>query len=423
MKYICSYCNVFVYDTINGDKKTGLRANTPISSIPEEWRCPVCGKNKDYLRPITDEMYREKVSIYQKSNLHDAKPQTSLEIHRERSREILMGICSVNKVCDGLPERLCMGMKYGKAIGFGGAGQGKTFEANYRALASYSFKTRLVKPHREPEMGTDFLGISIELPVMVTSISGVRISMNNVIPEDVFQRGMIEGARQAGTIGLSGNTVDYPDHPGVEVIKELGGFGIPIFKPQTQESLFVFFKRAELAGCPAVGVDLDGCGSTNWTLRGKPVYRKGERELKELVDSTELPVIFKGIMSLDDAGKVVDSGAKALDVSNHGGRVLDFGQGVAEVLPEIAEIFGDKITIMADGAIRTGFDVLKVLALGADVALIGRPFARMALSGGAEAVKQYIEYVKSDLRRGMLMTGCDSLDEVTNEILVMNKYY
>jgi hypothetical protein len=258
---------------------------------------------------------------------------------------------------------------------------------------------------------------------MVTSISGVGISMNNVIPEDVFQRGMVEGARLAGTIGLSGNTVDHPEHPGVEVIKELGGFGIPIFKPQTQERLFEFIRHAELAGCPAVGVDLDGCGSTNWALRGKPVYRKGEKELKELVDSTELPFIFKGIMSLEDAGKVVDSGAKALDVSNHGGRVLDFGQGVAEVLPKIADTFGDRITIMADGAIRTGFDVLKVLALGADVALIGRPLARMTLAGGAEAVKQYLLYVKGDLRRGMIMTGCDNLKEVTNDILVNNTYF
>jgi rubredoxin len=163
MKYICSYCDIFVYDPMKGDKKTGLQANTPLSDIPEGWKCPVCSKKKDYLHPITEEKYREKLAIFQKGNLQDEKPQISLESYRDKSREILLGICSVNKVCDGLPERLCMGQKYGRAIEFGGAGQGKTFEANYRILASYRFKTRLVKPHKEPKMRTDFLGISIEL--------------------------------------------------------------------------------------------------------------------------------------------------------------------------------------------------------------------------------------------------------------------
>jgi rubredoxin len=117
MKYICSYCNVFVYDPVEGDTKTGLPANTPLDKITGEWRCPVCGKKKDYLHPITEENYREKVVINNKVNLQNVS-QTSLETYRERSREILSGICSVNKVCDGNPDRLCMGQKYGGAIGF-----------------------------------------------------------------------------------------------------------------------------------------------------------------------------------------------------------------------------------------------------------------------------------------------------------------
>jgi isopentenyl diphosphate isomerase/L-lactate dehydrogenase-like FMN-dependent dehydrogenase len=123
-------------------------------------------------------------------------------------------------------------------------------------------------------------------------------------------------------------------------------------------------------------------------------------------------------MSIDDATKVVDSGAKALDVSNHGGRVLDYGQGVAEVLPDIVDEYKGKITIMADGAVRTGFDVLKLIALGADVALIGRPLARMAIAGGSSAVKMYFKYVKSDLKRAMMMTGCNSIQEITRNILI-----
>ncbi len=150
----------------------------------------------------------------------------------------------------------------------------------------------------------------------------------------------------------------------------------------------------------------------------KPVYRKSENDLIELVDSTEKPVIFKGIMSKEDAVKVLDSGAGACYVSNHGGRVLDGGQGMAEVLPEIANEISGKIPILADGAVRTGFDVLKVLALGADVALIGRPLARLSLAGGEVAVKMYYKYVKDDLRRAMILTGCNNLKDANMGIII-----
>jgi isopentenyl diphosphate isomerase/L-lactate dehydrogenase-like FMN-dependent dehydrogenase len=337
---------------------------------------------------------------------------------RDIARKKLAGTCAAYKVCDGAPDRLCQGMKYGRPVGFGGAGQGRTFHENFRALSRYRLKMCVIKEHHEPEMKSSFIGKEITMPVMASSVSGVRISMNNAMGEEEFQRGLIEGARLSGTIGLSGNTVDAPDHPGVDIIASNGGWGIPVFKPQSQERLLELFKRAEHANPIAIGVDLDGCGSTNWAIRGKPLFRKSEKELRELVDSTEKPVLFKGIMTVEDASKVVDSGAKALGVSNHGGRILDYGQGVADVLPIIANEFKNKIVIMADGCVRTGYDAIKLLALGADVSLIGRELARMSIAGGSEAVKLYLDYVKNDLRLAMLMTGCDNLKEISNKILV-----
>ena len=126
-------------------------------------------------------------------------------------------------------------------------------------------------------------------------------------------------------------------------------------------------------------------------------------------------------MSVEDAVKVADSGASACYVSNHGGRPMDCGQAVADVLPDIAKEISGKIIILADGAVRTGFDVLTVLALGADVVLIGRPLAMMSVVGGVEAVKLYYEYVKDDLRTSMIMTGCDNLQDATMEILVRSR--
>lgn len=417
--YQCTICNVYTYDDTKGDEERSIPSGMLPQDFPDEWRCPVCGARKSFLKEIIADTIETKEEPTALKIINETpKQKRNVAYYNSIAAEKLAGTCSVNKVCDGHPDRLCTGEKYGGAIGFGGAGQGKTFDANFRALAQYKFKMRVVKAHHEPEMEIIFLGKKISLPVLTASMSGVAISMNNAMSEPDFQRGLIEGAKLFGTIALSGNTPDHPDHPGVGVIKENEGWGIPVFKPQAQDKLLKLFQRATEANAIAIGVDLDGCGSTNWALRGKPVYRKSPAELKELVDCTDKQVIFKGIMTPEDAAHVVDSGASALGISNHGGRVLDYGQGVAEVLPEIAKEFKGKITILADGAVRTGYDVLKIIALGADVALIGRPLARMSLAGGTEAVNEYLNYVKKDLRLAMLMTGCDSLQDATMDIVV-----
>ncbi len=418
---MCTFCHVFVFDEDSGDARAGLKPKTKLENFANDWKCPRCGHGKSLLKELNDKDFQEKKTKYEEFYPPAAEGQKDLTYYRDIARKKLQGICAVYKVCDGDPDRLCMGMKYGKPIGFGGAGQGKTFHANFQALAKYELKMKVVKEHHEPELQTVFLGKKIMMPVMASSVSGTKISMNDSVSEEEFQRGMIVGAKIAGTIGLSGNTVDAPDHPGIEIIGENEGWGIPVFKPQSQERLLELFKRAEKADVIAIGVDLDGYGSTNWALRGKPLFRKSEKELKELVDATEKPIIYKGVMSIEDAATVVDSGAKALDVSNHGGRVMDYGQGVAEVLPGIAEQFKDKITIMADGCVRTGFEALKLLALGADVALIGRNLARMSLAGGPEAVKMYLDYVKKDLRMAMIMTGCDSIRDISKDILMLGE--
>ncbi|MFW9811539.1 MAG: alpha-hydroxy-acid oxidizing protein [Candidatus Thorarchaeota archaeon] len=420
MWYVCTFCKVYVYDTKAGDEKTSLAPNTNLNDIPDDWRCPICGKPKSHLQEITEEEFNQKSGKSQElvAKRKGEPEKKTLDYYRSIAREMLVGLCSENKVCDGHPDRTCMGQNYGAPIGFGGAGQGTTFHANFLALKAYKFKMTVVKDHFEPDTRSTLFGHDIVAPVMNSSISGVKASMNDVIPEEDFYRGLLRGSQRFGAIGLVGNTAAVPDTLGIEMVRENGGHGIAVFKPQSQERLFELFEIAEESNAIAIGVDLDGCGSTIWAAKGKPVFRKNETELKELVDCTGKPVFFKGIMSVEDALKVRDAGAAAVYVSNHGGRVLDSGQGVGEVLPDIASACGDKMAIMADGAVRTGFDVLKVIALGADAAFIGRPLARMSLAGGAEAVEMYLNYVKSDLRRAMIMTGCNTIKDATMDILV-----
>jgi 4-hydroxymandelate oxidase len=413
MKYLCTYCSVYVYDEDKGDPVTDLTPGTTWEEIPDTWHCPVCGMPKDYLQQIRDDVFSVKMEAY------SGKPggAEDLNYYRSIARRMLTGVCGVFPVCDGKPGRTCVGQKYGAPIGIGGAGQGKTFEANYDALQQYKLKMHVIKAHHEPEMDISIFGKEITAPVMGASISGAKSSLNDAIPEAAFYRGLLRGARVFGSVGMVGNTPTSPDDLGVNIVGENNGHGIPILKPQSQERLIQLFQLAEKLDVIAVGVDLEGAGSTFWTASEKMVYRKSENDLQELVDCTEKPVIFKGIMSTEDAAKVIDSGASACYVSNHGGRVLDGGQGVAEVLPDIAQEISGKIPLLADGAVRTGFDVLKIMALGADIALIGRTLAQVAIGGGELAVKMYFEYVKEDLRRAMILTGCDTLKDATMDIL------
>ena len=343
--------------------------------------------------------------------------EKDLTFYRRRAREMLARVCGVYPVCDGDPDHLCTGQKYGAPIGLGGAGQAKTFEANYRALQQYRLKMRVIKAHHEPEMSISIFGKELTAPVMGAPMSGVKTNLNDAMPEEEFYWGLLKGAHAFGTIGMVGNTPTSPEDLGVATVGKNQGWGIPSFKPQAQDRLIRLFQLAEKLDVIAIGVDLEGAGSTSWTTPEKRVYRKREHELQELVDCTRKPVIFKGIMNREDAVKVVDSGASACYVSNHGGRVLDCGQGVAEVLPDIAEEISGKIPILADGTVRTGFDVLKIRALGADVALMGRPLAQVCIGGGYVAVQMYFDYVKDDLRRAMLLTGCNTLKDANMTIL------
>jgi 4-hydroxymandelate oxidase len=414
MKYICTYCNIYAYDEDKGDPATNLDAGTKWDQIPETWQCPVCGMPKTYLHQVSDEAFSRIMEGY----AENPEENWELNYYRTKARKMLTAFCSVNPVCNGQPGRLCIGQKYGATIGMGGAGQGNTFGRNYNSLQQYRLKMRVIKPHHEPEMSISLFGKELIAPVMGAPLSGVKTSLNNAIPEDKFYWGLITGAQVFGSIGMVGNTTTSPDDLGVKILGENKGWGIPIFKPQSQERLIQLFQLAEELDTIAMGVDLDGAGSTFWKDPDKRVYRKSEKDLQELVDCTEKPVIFKGIMNPDDAAKVLDSGASACYVSNHGGRVLDCGQGVAEVLPNIAMEVSGKISILADGAVRTGFDVLKIVALGADIALIGRPLAQVSIGGGELAVKMYLDYVKEDIRRAMILTGCDTLKDVTMDILI-----
>ena len=122
-------------------------------------------------------------------------------------------------------------------------------------------------------------------------------------------------------------------------------------------------------------------------------------------------------MSAEEAVACAEAGAQGIVVSNHGGRVLDGMVGTADVLPDIAAAVKGRITIFADGGVRHGEDVLKLLALGADAVLIGRPAAVAAIGGGTEGVRLLLDTFKRELCDAMMITGVRDVNQVPRHIL------
>ncbi len=345
----------------------------------------------------------------------------TVEDVRNIAREKLKGICGVYKECDGDPNRLCQGQSYGRALGIGGIGSGTSFNNNFLALRKYNLKMKLINEDFSPDTRYNFFGKELPMPIMAASVAGVNsFGGENVISEEDFCRSVVLGCRNAGTIGWRGDTYTYSleNSYGLNAIAEAGGWGVKIVKPRDQSTIMKFFNKAEEVRCVAVGIDVDGCGSYAMATHNKPVYKKSIEDLKELVSSTNLPVVIKGIMSVEDAFAAKDAGAAAIVISNHGGRVLDHTPGTAEILPSIVEELKGKIKIIVDGGIRTGYDVLKMLALGAESVLIGRDIIRASVGAGIKGVQIHMEYMQKTLAKAMRMTNCKSLQEITSDILV-----
>jgi 4-hydroxymandelate oxidase len=405
VKWLCTVCNIYVYDEEKGDAQTGISPNTEVSKFPDSWKCPVCGATKDKLVIIPEEEYWQKARAY-----------TDFTGKKEEKRSILVGVDNPLTV----PE---FRQEYGTPLGLRGIGQGLTYHANFSALLKYKLKKRLISRHEDPVIETDFLGAKVSMPVLGAPMSGLSYVSN--ITEEDFAYNILEGCKVAETIGYTGNTSrDYENiHPAIMALKRVNGHGINIFKPQSQEVLIDLIKQSEEEKAVAVGVDIDGAGSVNFTLAGKPVFRKTIEELRELKNATRLPFIVKGVMCVDDALAAAEAGADVIGVSNHGGRVLDSEFGVADVVTKIVRAVrdsdkGQNILITADGGVRTGFDVIKMLALGADFVLVGRPLAREAVSSGVEGVKTILEYLRTDIKIAMIMTSCNTLEDINEEIIV-----
>jgi len=334
---------------------------------------------------------------------------------QDNARERLNPVCKVCPVCNGVVCR-------GQMPGMGSAGTGASFINNFQALANHKLNFRTLHDVKEPEMSVEIFGQKLDIPVILGAVAGVKINLNSCITEEELVDNWLQGARLSGTLGMTGDGPDPALYTiGLSGCKKYPDVTIPIIKPRPQAEIIAKIKEAEEAGAVAVGIDIDAAALIHNSIKGLSVEPKTLSELKEIIASTNLPVILKGIMTPDDALIAAEAGVSAIVVSNHGGRAMDHLPGTAEVLPEIASAVRDKMTVLIDGGIRTGLDVLKCLALGAHAVVIGRPPTIAAIGGGAEGIKVMMDNFKFDLRKTMILTGTKDVRYVNKKILYKEK--
>ncbi|TGL23473.1 ATP-grasp domain-containing protein [Leptospira bourretii] len=322
-------------------------------------------------------------------------------------------ICWVCKQCDG--SNCASGIP-----GMGGVGRMETFHDNSVALSEYSIVPGYIRDHVFPEIQTQFLGYDLKTPIMAAPMTGVGTNMNFVMTDADYANLVVRSFVQNGSLAWLGDGAS-PDKYKImlEALKKASGKGILICKPREDESMLLDrFLEAEADGVFALGMDIDAVNFKTMVQKNLSSITRPLERLIKLKEKTKLPFILKGIMNPEDAKLALEGGFSAIVVSNHGGRVLDGMPGTARVLPKIAEAVKGKIPLLVDGGIRSGMDVFKMLALGADLVLLGRPVA-ISLVGGEEAgIRFLLQKYSEELKQSMSVTGAKTLVDIKRTMLL-----
>ncbi|MFN4245002.1 MAG: alpha-hydroxy-acid oxidizing protein, partial [Brevinematia bacterium] len=270
------------------------------------------------------------------------------------------------------------------------------------------------------DISIDFLGVRLELPVVISPVTGTKTNLGGVVDELDYIRWVIKGAMYSGTLAMVGDSATPDKYKfGIRGIFENFGNAIGIYKPRKDnKEIFKRIKDAEEVGAIAVGMDIDGIAIPTMKLKKQDVEPKNLEELKKIISYTKLPFVVKGVMTPQDAILAYKAGAKVIIVSNHGGRVNDSLPSTIDVLPNIVRALrGKDVLIGIDGGFRSGSDVVKALCLGADFVGIGRPVTIFAFGGGVDGVKFYLDKIKSEIIETMRILGAKSIKTLNPKMI------
>lgn len=356
----------------------------------------------------------------EKAKIRPLEGKMTYEEVRNRAREMMMPRCYVCPECNG------RGPCVGQVPGFGGMGASRGFQANYDSLAAVQLNSRVVHGVHVPDTSIDFFGTKISMPVVAAPTGGTTYNMGGKLTEEEFVTAICGGCSKAGTLGAVADGIGDPlpvFEKRLETLKKLGFKAIVGLKPRLNKDIIERMKLAAQAGVVALTIDLDSAGRAARATKGQTVEPKTFEQLKELVKASPLPLLFKGIMTPDEAELCIQAGAAGIVVSNHGGRTLADTPGTAAVLPRIADKVNGRCYIMVDGTVARGTDVEKYLAMGAQCTLAGRHFVRAAHGGLADGVALFANKIRSELAVAMVLTGAQRVSEINRKMVVIPKDY
>ena len=321
------------------------------------------------------------------------------------------GQCKACPVCDGKACR-------NRMPGPGAKGIGEVAIRNYDAWQNIRVEMDTLVAKGPIDTTFRVFGREFSLPLFVGPIGAVTLHYGKKLGDAAYNDILIPAAKKAGILAFTGDGVDPTImERATKTIAAAGGCGIPTVKPWDTATVREKMALARSVGAPAIAMDIDAAGLPFIQNLNPPAGPMSVEELTEIVASAGVPFIVKGVMSAKVALKAKKAGAAAVIVSNHGGRVLDQCPATAEVLPEIVEAVGDSMTVFVDGGIRSGVDIFKALALGADGVLICRPFAPMIYGAGEEGVLALIGKYRAELADTMLMCGARSLADISRDMI------
>ena len=329
----------------------------------------------------------------------------------DHSRNQIGPYCKSCKICNGLACKNTI-------PGPGAKGLGTGFIRNYQKWQELCVNMDTICENGSADTTFDFFGHRLVLPVMAGPVGAMQLHYGDRYNDMEYNDLLVSACAKAGILAFTGDGTNPAVMEGAsKAIAANHGAGVTTVKPWNKEEVFRKLDMAKASGAWAIAMDIDAAGLPFLKNLTPPAGSKTVEELKEIADYAQVPFILKGIMTVRGAEKAVKAGAKAIVVSNHGGRVLDQCPATVEVLPEIVEAVGKDVMVLVDGGIRTGMDVFKALALGAKGVLIARPFVNMVYGGGLEGPAALVAKLKAELEDTMLMCGAHSLAEIDRSMV------
>lgn len=319
--------------------------------------------------------------------------------------------------CKGCP--ICNGVACRNMIpGPGAKGVGDTAIRNYNKWQEVRVVMDTLCAKRPVDTSLELFGKTFKYPIFAGPVGAVAMHYSDKYNDVTYNAELVPGAAEAGIVAFTGDGMDPQVMKGAtDAIKACGGLGVPTVKPWNTQMISEKMEQVKASGAFAVAMDVDAAGLPFLKNFVPPAGSKSVDEMKEIIKMAGRPFIIKGIMSVKGALKAKEAGASAIVVSNHGGRVLDQSPATAEVLQEIAQAVDGSMKVFVDGGIRSGVDVFKALAMGADAVLIARPFVNAVYGGGREGVKILADKLGAELADTMEMCGAASLKEITADMI------